>query len=361
MEACEKFPANPSSPHRLGRRADAALEGARHELARLLGAQPLEIVPTSGATEAANAVFHQFGRDSAAGEVWMSAVEHPAVRAAAMFYCGDRVRVMPVSGDGLLELDWLERELRARRPALVALMAANNETGVLQPWRQVSKLCREQGVPLLCDATQWLGKMPAEGLGQNAYVFASGHKFGGPRGIGFLKTPSAAKTEALLHGGPQAEGRRAGTENVPGFLAMLAALRERERVLAAGEQKIREGWRDAFEKRLCGEAASARIVGARVPRLWNTSMAILPDAQCAFRWVVKLDKAGFAVSTGSACSSGSEVPSPVLVAMGLSGTDISNAVRFSAGWETTAEEWGRLAGVILELAGGNAAPPGPRP
>ena len=350
LEAAERFPGNPSSPHRLGSRADAALTNARERLARILGCSPLDIVWTSGASESANTVFHHVARrlDASAG-VWVSAIEHPCVHESARFLFGERLKLIPVTCDGAVDLEWLATELKNQQPGLIAIMAANNETGVLQPWRDVLAICREHRVPFFCDAVQWIGKLPANGLGECDFVSGSAHKFGGPKGVGFLKCPTDLLIEPLIRGGPQEDRRRAGTENVAGVLAMLAALEERESALAAAEQQPREVWRDEFEREMLLRLPGAGVVGSGQRRLWNTVSALMPDTDCRQRWVVKLDKAGFAVSTGSACASGKESPSHVLLAMGCSPSEAGRVLRFSSGWETTREQWNELLDALVRV------------
>lgn len=368
LAALERFPANPSSPHRLGARAAAALEAAARAVGGWLGCSPLDVVWTSGATEAANAVFHHLAR-AGADEVWVSALEHPCVLAAARRWLGQRVRLVPARPSGVADLDWLAEELRRRRPALVALMAANNENGVLQPWREALTLCRAHGVAFACDAAQWVGKLPAEGLGACDFILGSAHKFGGPLGVGFLKVPRGF--HPLLVGGPQQEGRRAGTENVPGILALVAAWAERERQLAAGEAAAREHWRDQFIAGLRAALPGVRVVGEDAPRLWNTVAAVMPPApDCRWRWVVQLDKLGFAVSTGAACASGKEQPSHVWLALGGRPEEADRLLRFSAGWDTAQADWQALLEGIRQVhaqglsatAAHSRRPPGrPRP
>ena len=184
LEACELFPGNPSSPHRLGARADNVLNEAREKLASILGCHAAEIVFTSGATESNNTVLHHCARTAPAnGRVWVSAIEHPCVIEPGRFHFGDRVRSIPATRDGVIELDWIERELKRERPALVVVMAANNETGAIQPWREAQQLCNARGVPFFCDAVQWIGKLPSRELGTCNWVSGSAHKFGGPRGV----------------------------------------------------------------------------------------------------------------------------------------------------------------------------------
>ncbi len=350
LEAAEQFIGNPSSPHRLGARADAALEGAREKLAGFLGCAAMDIVWTSGATESNNMVFrHLAAVLPADAEVLVSAIEHPSSLAAAQLWLGNRERPIPAERHGAVALEWLEKELSKRRAGAVVILAANNETGVLQPWREAMALCRRREVLFFCDATQWIGKLPAQGLGGCDFVSASAHKFGGPRGVGCLKCPPGPGVTPLLVGGRQEEGRRAGTENVAGVLAMLAALAARESALAEGEHQARGVWRAEFEQTLLEELPGAEIVGAGAERLWNTVSALMPEADCRQRWVVKLDKAGCAVSTGSACASGQEEPSPVLAAMGFTPAEAGRALRFSSGWETTREDWTRLLGGLRKV------------
>ncbi len=349
MRASAEFIGNPSSPHRLGSRADRALMEVREELAAILGCDALDIVWTSSATESNNLVLHHAAQSLPAdGEVWVSAIEHPCVLKAAQKWLPGRHRLIPVTRAGVVDLAWLQNELGKRRPVLLAVMAANNETGLLQPWREVLALCRTAGVPFFCDAAQWLGKLPGKGLGECDFVSGCAHKFGGPRGIGFLKCPAKGKVQPLIVGGPQEEGRRAGTENVAGAVSLVAALRERETALAQGEHLIRQAAKDRFETELLQALPSSEIVGADQARLWNTVSALMPEADCQQRWVVKLDKAGFAVSTGSACSSGQEVPSHVLSAMGYRPSDSGRVLRFSSGWETPIGSWAELL-VALQL------------
>ncbi len=338
LEAHERYPGNPSSPHRLGARADRALDDARERLAAHLDCEPADIVWTSGATESNNTVIRHFSE--AAGEGWVSAIEHPCVVAAVRRYFSGRHQWIPARATGVVDLDWLRERLGSNRPAFVGLMAANNETGVLQPWREAFALCREHAIPFFCDAAQWLGRLPARGLGQAEAVSGCAHKFGGPQGVGFLKAP--ARLRPLLVGGKQEDGRRAGTENVAGILAFAAALDARESLIAAGGVASREALRERFIADLGEAFPQIRVLGAGVPRLWNTVSAVMPEVDCRQRWVVKLDKGGFAVSTGSACASGREEPSHVLQAMGLAAGEAGRVLRFSSGWEMGVEEWGRL-------------------
>ena len=349
LNVTEKTGGNPSSMHQAGTRAAIALADAREKLAAFLGCHPLDLIWTSGATEANNMVTHHFARTlDDKSEIWISAIEHPCVHESAKHYFGKRAKLIPVTHDGVIDLDWLTAELADMRPGLVGIMAANNETGVLQSWREALAICRQYKVPFFSDAVQWLGKMPAKGLGECDYLSGAAHKFGGPRGVGFLKVPHKSHVTPLLLGGKQEQGRRAGTENVPIILSMLAALETREKQLARCEHILRGVWRENFERQLLKNLPGAVIVGANAPRLWNTVSALMPEG-VQLRWLTKLDKAGFAVSTGSACTTGNEEPSHVLAAMNFKSAEAHRVLRFSSGWETTEANWDALANALAKV------------
>ena len=340
LQASEEFVGNPSSPHRVGARAEVALADARERLANLLGCRATELMWTSGATEANNFVFHHFsGILPSDRVVWVSAIEHPCVIESAFHYFPGRVRTIPVKRHGLVDSAWLLENLPNQKPGLVAMMAANNVTGVIQPWRQVAAICRDHEVPFFCDAVQWVGKEPSGVLAECDFVSGCAHKVGGPRGIGFLKCPSHGRVRPLLLGGPQEDGRRAGTENVAGALALVATLEARAESFLRDDATLRRSWRDQFEQSLVEELPGTEILGQNQPRLWNTVAALMPECDGPHRWLVKLDKHGFAASTGSACSSGREAPSSVLLAMGYEPLEASRILRFSSGWETSLEDW----------------------
>ena len=343
---------NASSPHQTGAAANRAMTDAREKLAEFLGCQPGDIIWTSGATEANNMVLHHFAKKPGpAGEVWISAIEHPCVFDSAQYYFGKRARIIPVTHDGVADLDWLTTELADSRPGLVAMMAANNETGSLQPWREARAICHQYKVPFFTDAVQFIGKLPMTGLGECDFVSGAAHKFGGPRGVGFLKIPHRSAITPLLHGGKQEGGRRAGTENVAAIAAMMTALEVREKQIARSEHLLRKLWRDNFEAQFLRALPGASIIGQNQPRLWNTVSALMPDGDRKLQWVVRLDKAGFAVSTGSACTTGKEEPSHVLSAMGYKSVHAVRAVRMSAGWETTEADWDALLKALTKVHG----------
>jgi len=351
LDATEKVHGNPSSPHAFGAAAHKALTEAREKLAHFLGCQPADIIWTSGATEANNMAMHHFAQTlDAKSEVWISSIEHPCVHDSSKHYFGKRAKLIPVTHDGVVDMEWFTQEMADTRPGVVAVMCANNETGVIQPWRELHAICQTYEVPFFTDAVQWLGKMPAKGLGECDYVSGAAHKFGGPRGVGFLKIPHKHKLNSLLYGGKQERGQRAGTENVPIIVSMLAALEAREKQLTEGHHETRAVWKEKFEKLLVRQVQGATIVGANVPRLWNTTSALMPEGG-QLRWVTRLDKAGFAVSTGSACTTGKEEPSHVLTAMGFKANEVAHVLRFSSGWETTAADWEALEKGIVKVYG----------
>lgn len=342
LDATDRYIGNASSLHRVGRRADRALEEARERLASLIGCEPCQIVWTSGASESNNTAIAHLAQTE--GEAWISAIEHPCVLEPVRYWFRDRHRLIPVTRDGVVDLDWVADRLRTQRPRFVAVMAANNETGVLQPWKALQELCERYDVPFLCDAVQWIGKMPSSELGRSAFVTGCAHKFGGPPGVGFLRCDSLL--QPLVQGGPQEDRRRAGTENLPGVLAMVAALEERCAQIKQGQIRERQAWREDFERELIGRLPDVEILGTYSERLWNTAAVLLPEIDCRQRWAVKLDKLGYAVSTGSACASGKEHASHVLEAMGYSSDEAGRVVRVSSGWETAAGDWqALLAGI----------------
>jgi cysteine desulfurase len=363
LEATEKIHGNPSSPHAFGNAAHKALVEAREKLAHHMGCHPADIIWTSGATEANNMAMHHFAQTlDPQAEVWISAIEHPCVHDSTNHYFGKRAKMIPVTHDGVVDIDWFTQEIADKRPGVVSVMCANNETGVIQPWRELLAICGAYEVPFFTDAVQWLGKMPAKGLGECDFVTGAAHKFGGPRGVGFLKVPNKSKVNSLLFGGKQERGQRAGTENLPIIISMLAALDAREKQLAENHHQTRAEWKEKFEKLLLRHVHGSTVVGVNTPRLWNTTSALMPEGSVEprgghaalrgqQRWVTRLDKAGFAVSTGSACTTGKEEPSHVLSAMGYKAGQVTQVLRFSSGWETTAADWEELEKCIVKVYG----------
>lgn len=337
-EALDRQWHNPSSLYHEGGTVRRSLEAARDRLAELLKIDdPRRIVFTSGATEGNNTLLRHLAITSAADAVVLiSPVEHPCVRQPAAALFGDRAIKAP------LELEGTADAILRSRPALVSVMAANNETGVLQPWMEIARVCRELGIPFHTDAAQWIGKQPLAGLADCDWVTASAHKFGGPKGTGFLIVPEdLTQLCGSALGGSQENGLRAGTENAPGVLAMVAALEEAE----ARRPACSAAGRDSFEARCRELVPGTECVGAGLPRLWNTSLCILPDFPNR-KWLTRLSHLGFQVGAGSACSTGKGRPSPVLEAMNLDPAAMGRVIRASASWATSPEDWSALANAV---------------
>lgn len=338
LEVNEVHWLNPSSPYRAGAAAHAQLEEARSRLAALMEVDSRRIVFNSGATEGNNAVFATWARSLGKSDrVGVGATEHPSVLEAAKHYFDGRVDWLKPESGGVIAPVAVEFE----ELAAVSLMAANNETGILNPWQDWAKTCREYGVSMHCDASQWIGKMPLNGLGACDYVTACAHKFGGPKGVGFLLVPRAF-TEGL-YGGAQESGRRAGTENLAGILSMLAALETMESKRAHCSDDDKENFLKALQKMLPG----VEVIGDGQSRLWNTASVVLPEFKST-RWIRALEKKDILVSAGSACSTGKGGPSHVLAAMGLDSAKAERTLRISSGWDTTAEDWRALLDALLK-------------
>ena len=328
---------NPSAPSSAAARVRVKLDLAREKLAACLGVYPDTISFTSGATESNNAVFSHISRHASPNaRVLLSPVEHPSVREAASRYFSGRVDELPADGSGIVDPSTLAPALDATEVALVSVMAANNETGVIQSWDEIAGICRAHGVPFHCDATQLVGKLPSSQFDACDYLSASAHKFGGIKGVGILK---ASAEVSFIVGGEQEIGRRAGTENYPGVAAMLAALDEAD---SFGETPTLEQARNAFEEALRASIPGVVVLGDNVPRLWNVSALLMPSFD-NLRWVGKLEKIGHEVSTGSACATGKDGPSHVSAGMGLSPEQARRVVRVSGSRETSPAEWSGLA------------------
>jgi cysteine desulfurase len=322
---------NPSSRHRFGQAARNAVEVAREEVAALLGARPPEIVFTASGTEANNAVLFGIAeRAGFRGEVVVSALEHPSVREGAARLARRGMRVVTVSpgGDGVVPAAAVAAALTAET-RLVCLMLAHNELGTLQPVAEVARLCRGRGVPVLCDAVQAAGKVAVDvtELGVD-FLTIGAHKFYGPLGAAALWVRKGVELDGYLVGGGQERRRRAGTENVPALVGLGAAA---SAALEEGEGRTAKlaALRDRFERGL------ARIPGAAVhcagsPRLPNTSHVEIAGAD-GEALLIRLDLAGFAVSTGSACASGAVEPSHTLLAAGFPREVALSSLRVSFG------------------------------
>ncbi len=339
----EKLYLNPSSTagRILQGHADPVVR-AKRELGALLGSVDLAegVVLTSGASEANSWAVFGATQSKLSGHIVMSAIEHPSLRRAveAAAKRGFEVSIVPVDANGLVDEDAFRHALRAHT-CLVSVMLANNETGVVQPVarlsRQVREICLEAMIH--CDATPALGRIAVDLDGVLAEVdllSLSGHKFHGPKGVGALFVRQGVQLPAMIHG-EQEEGLRGGTFNTPAAAGIAEAarlLRERDLVPSSVGQL-----RDYLEVRLLSLVPNARVNGAGVQRLCNTSSVVLPGLDAA-ETVDRLAISGICVSTGSACSAGASAPSAVLLAMGLSYSDALSTLRFSLSHETTRAE-----------------------
>lgn len=336
---------NPSSVHAAGRAARALVEQAREEVAALVGARASTIVFTSGGTEA-NALAIESAVAAGARRLIISAIEHDSVRETAKA-AQVALEIMPVDSQGVADLGWLADRLARWDAAdgrpFVALMLANNETGVIQPMAEAAALVRAAEGWLHVDAVQAAGKIAVDShsLAADTLVVSS-HKLGGPQGVGALAFGPRAILSRRQHGGGQERGRRGGTENVPGISGFGAAAK----VARSGRDEIirQAAWRDAAAAQL--KSAGAVVMGETAPRLANVLCVAMPGFASELQ-VMALDLAGVMVSAGAACSSGKVKASPVLAAMGQ-GELAGCGIRVSGGWNTTEADWARFVEAWLE-------------
>ncbi len=320
---------NPSSVHRRGRATRQTIERAREAVAGLLGdVDPSGVIFVSGGTEANHLALLGAGRE----RVLVSAIEHDSVRHAV-----PDAEIIPVGPEGILSLDAFERLLAAdARPALVSVMHANNETGVIQPVAEIAAIARRHGALFHCDAVQAAGKVALEvGSVCADLVTLSAHKIGGPPGVGALFVTGEVELAPLLRGGGQEHRRRAGTENVAGIVGFAAAA-----TAAAAELAVYDrvgGLRNGLEAEIASIARDAVVLGAGANRLPNTSAIAMPGV-AAETQVVALDLDGVMVSAGAACSSGKVGPSHVLAAMRVAPAIAASTIRVSLGWSSTEAE-----------------------
>jgi cysteine desulfurase len=338
MPALEGVFANPSSVHKPGQDARALVDRAREQCAKALGCAEREIVFTSGGTEADLLAVRGLAPEGS--RVVVSAVEHPAVFGA----CEGRQAVrIGVDGEGVLDLAALERALPGA--ALCSIMAANNETGVLSPLEEIARLCRRNGVPLHTDAVQATGKalLPIEHVD---LLSMSAHKIGGPKGTGLLWVRSGLALRPLQAGGHQERGRRGGTENVGGIVGLAEALS-----LATASLRDEAPRLEVLRDRLQTAAEAipgSRVAGRNTRRVCNTVNVAFEGCD-GETLLTALDLAGIAVSTGSACSSGTLEPSPVLMAMGYPHPLARAAIRFSLWRGTTAAQIDEVCRVLPDV------------
>ena len=350
---------NPSALYESGRRARQAVSRARREIAETLGCLPEELYFTSGGTEADNwALLSMAEAARARGEapfLVSTAIEHHAVLETLRYGKETRLldyALLPVSGDGVAALSGLDA-LLAKRPALVSCMGANNETGALQPLGELLARCRERNVPLHSDLVQVYGQLSLKSLlGEELpdLFSVSAHKFGGPKGVGFLYIRSGLPVGALLHGGSQERGRRAGTENVAGIVGMAAAAKVAFAEMTESAEKKRART-ELFFRLLREELPAVYRNGSESARLPGHLNLCFPGVSAELLLIL-LDQAGIAASAGAACASGALEPSHVLLAMGRSEQEARASIRFSFGAENTEEEVRRAAQIVTNCVKG---------
>ena len=329
MEALSRT-GNASSVHRFGRVNRRCIEDAREAITHLVGAMDGRVVFTSSGTEANNMALRGCGRS----RVLVSAVEHAAVLMAV-----EEAEIIPVDGEGVIDIQALEALLGADdTPAVVSVMLANNETGVIQPLAQVAETARRFGALVHCDAVQAAGKIPVNMPGLGVHMMSlSAHKIGGPEGAGALVATEDVPLKGLIRGGGQEQGLRAGTENVPGIAAFAVAARIAKEALDEFARLAR--LRDDLERRVRQLAPEAKVFGAGADRLPNTSCLTMPGTPGETQ-VMAFDLAGIAVSSRSACSSGKVGKSHVLEAMNVASAE--DAIRVSLGWGNSANDIDRF-------------------
>jgi cysteine desulfurase len=353
----ERF-GNAGSAHSLGHLSDGAVVAAREQVAALLGAEPAEIAFNGCGTEGLNHAFRGvFEALPAKRHFVATAVEHSAVHALAAWLRqqGAEVTMLGVDGQGRLDLAEVEAALRPDT-ALLSAMAANNETGVLFPVAELAAIARARGVLFHCDATQAIGKVPVDARAWGADLLnLSAHKFHGPKGVGALFIRRGVRLKPFMVGGGQERGRRGGTENVPGIVglgraASLAAAR------LPGMARV-QALRDRLEAAVLAAIPEVRVEGAGAPRLPNTSLLSFRGLE-GEALLLRLNQAGFCVSTGSACSTGQREPSHVLRALGVPVEYARGTIRVTSGHPTTEAEVDGflqvLPGLVAELRAAGA-------
>ncbi|WP_411820687.1 cysteine desulfurase family protein [Hyphococcus formosus] len=326
---------NNSSVHEEGRRASKIVEDAREKVRALVNAPVNGIVFTSGGTESIHYALHGSVKAQGLGRIFVSAIEHPAVLANAQT-TGAEIEVIPVTTSGVCDVNWLKDRLDGydqdqEGKFLACVMYANNETGVIQPIADIAGVVHDAGGLLFCDAAQAVGKVPVNFVMSGADILSfTGHKFGGPLGVGAVVAGPNLALDPVLRGGGQEMNRRASTTNTPGIAGLGRACELAQRSLARAQEIA--ALRDKMQK--VAEASGAKIWGVEEARLPGTLCLSAPGFSGATQ-LMTMDLAGLAVSAGSACSSGKAKPSHVLTAMGASEDEATSAIRVSLGWNST--------------------------
>lgn len=342
--------ANPSSKHALGQAAKSDLIAARGVIAAFVGAQPNEVVFTSGATEANVQVLNGvLQRPGVPRRIILSCVEHAAFIKAAMRLRQDGVEVvlLPVDRAGQVEIAALNEALQ-QEAALISVMAANNETGVLQPIEEIAAIARQHQVPMHVDATQMLGKLPLSFARWGIDLMSvSAHKLHGPKGVGALVIRKGLLWPPLM-AGQQERGRRGGTENVPGIVGFAAAVHHANETLLPEAYRL-NGLRETFEAMLLQQVAGIKIYGYSSTRLPNTVCLTIAGLS-SDKILERLERKGIYASSGAACSSAGTEPSHVLLSMGVPSRVAMNAVRLSLGLDNTLADLHQVVDVLQELS-----------
>lgn len=341
--------ANPSASYRPARRVQKALHAAREQVASLIGASVEEVIFTSGGTESNNTAL------DSAKKFWperrhlvIAATEHPAVLEPARRWQaeGGTLSIVPVHSDGLVDFDALQEAVRPGETALVSVMWANNETGVVAPIQAIGQIAHAAGALMHTDAVQAVGKvdidlrtLPVD------YLSLSGHKFHAPKGVGALYVNRRARFHPLLLGGGQEGGRRSGTENVPGIVALGTAAA----LMAASDHAAVGLLRDAFEAKVRSALPETKVNGHAIQRLPGTTNLWFPGL-AAVEMLILLDDRGICCAAGSACHTANVHPSPVLAAMGFSAEHAASSLRFSFSRLNTLAEAGEAADQVIAVA-----------
>lgn len=341
---------NPSSCHWFGQESRRAMDRARQQVADLIGSDPSEIVFLSGGTEADNFAIRSAAAQGGdrARHIITTPIEHPAVLETCRFLerSGYRITYLPVDEFGMVDPEDVARAITPET-ALITVMLANNDVGTIEPIGEIVRAAREKEIPVHIDAVQALGKIPVDvrELGVDL-LSVSGHKIYGPKGVGALYVKDGANLAPLLHGGHQEESRRAGTQNVPGIVGFGKACEIAQQELKK-TNAIMAYRRNRLEGEILLRIPNVHVNGhlkIRLPNTLNISFSFVDGDTL----MMELDSRGIAVSTGSACSSGSEEPSHVLTAMGRSVQQANGSIRFSLGRETTMEDVDVTVGAVFE-------------
>lgn len=335
-------PYNASAVHGYGREGKRIIDSARRQIAALTGADSNNVIFNSGATEGNNTILKHF---AAKGRILVSDMDHPSV----LDVIPDSEKI-PSLKNGLINLDALEEMLKQAKTELVSVMLVNNETGIIQPALEISKLAQKYGAWFHSDCTQALGRIPLEinALGIH-FMTCSSHKIGGPQGVGALILGLCGETPTLLNGGGQEKRARSGTENVAGIAGFGLAAELAQKNMP-GEQKRLQHLRDHLETQILKSYPSIRIYGTNVPRVAGTSMFSIPGTSSE-TMLMAFDLEDIAISNGSACSSGSVKASHVLKALGASDEDSTSALRVSLGWDSKEDDVAAFLNAFEKIIG----------